>query len=566
MSDPASSLSSHPYLTRQLIAYIGNKRTLLGFLKDVFRNLGYGPGTRFLDPFCGSGSVSRLGRLLGYRVAANDWEPYAALVTEAHTAYTSSEVQPWFSRQGGWDRVVAQMQAPPPSPGYLSRYYAPATLEGADWNRERMFYTPRNAEYLDRARSLVEDWYPGWDLPEELRREKVLLTAPLLYLASAHANTSGVFKAFHKGFGGHGGDALKRILHPMIWEPPVLLEEGPGAGVFRSDAAQFLAGRTGDLIYLDPPYNQHQYGSNYHLLNTIALWDKPEAPLDLKKGGVLRNKAGIRPDWIQRRSPWCQKTQAPLALENLLDKADARHIVLSYNTEGIIPFDQLVDILSRSGRVEMVIQPYVKYRGGRQSPSRAVHNAELALILDRSGSPARGDVRPVKHFLLARKVRSLLSLSFHPERLYASGLAGEDGTVVWKSPGRRFETPTLGLWKLLNPPEDLEDWPTEELERLAGDFEPLICRNYPEEAQVLMDLLERPQTLKDRRLLASRLLWALRKFAFKKYQQEFTHSAARAKAVLSGLEGGSKHLSRLEALETQAGRRFSSGISPGAEG
>ena len=45
------------------------------------------------------------------------------------------------------------------------------------------------------------------------------------------------------------------------------------------DAKKFILknkNKNFDLVYLDPPYNQHQYGSNYHLLNTIALWDKPE--------------------------------------------------------------------------------------------------------------------------------------------------------------------------------------------------------------------------------------------------------------------------------------------------
>ena len=86
----------HPYLTGQLIAYIGNKRALLGFLHGVFSRLSEGrggPGTRtFLDPFAGSGAVSRLARMMGFSVAANDWEPYAYVINSCHVALSPSDV------------------------------------------------------------------------------------------------------------------------------------------------------------------------------------------------------------------------------------------------------------------------------------------------------------------------------------------------------------------------------------------------------------------------------------------------------------------------------------------
>ncbi len=546
------SFVSNPYLTRQLIAYIGNKRSLLPFLSGIFQGLGHGPGTRFLDPFCGSGAVARLGRVLGYQVGANDWEPYARLVTEAHTAFTPKEVNNWFGSRGGAQHLRELLNSPPPAQEYLSKYYSPAHLDTADYTKERMFFTPSNGQYLDRARSLIESWYPGWELPEEQRREKVFLIAPLIYQASAHSNTSGVFKAFHKGFGGHGGDALKRIFHPMTWENPELWDSGPGAQVFGLDAQEFLKNQTADLIYLDPPYNQHQYGSNYHLLNTLTLWDKPEADLNFTPQGILKNKAGIRQDWIERRSPYCVRTQAPKSLKALLDQADARHIVLSYNTEGIIPFEEMYEILSSSGKVDLVIQPYVKYRGGRQSPLRAVHNSELVLILDRSSVPGSGSAVRVRRFLLLRKIQALLGVSFHPEKIKSRGWNQREA-FHWQGNNRSFTCGTLHLWKFNLGKEDLEAWPTEDLEIFAKDLETLVCSDHGEEAQVLLDLL---QNFPKEKNLARRLLWTLRKFAFKKYQTIYSRLALETKKLFLSEKELSPLLGDLEKLENQASKRF----------
>ena len=98
------------YLSRQLIAYIGNKRRLLGFLRDAFRELGARkPIVLFLDPFAGSGSVARLGKALGYHVDANDWEMYSWVVTFAHVAIDRSELEGLFRAQGGVEAALAEL-------------------------------------------------------------------------------------------------------------------------------------------------------------------------------------------------------------------------------------------------------------------------------------------------------------------------------------------------------------------------------------------------------------------------------------------------------------------------
>ena len=313
----------HPYLTRHLIAYIGNKRALLGFLHDAVSRICNDLDRErivFLDPFAGSGAVARLARLMGLKVLANDWEFYSYIINRAHLAVNAGEAAGFFAGRGGYEGIFSFLNnlSPPPEPErYISRYYSPQHTAAADYRKERLFYTRENGLRIDGLRSKIEELYPGFGREESSSRrriEKGLLLASLLYQCATHTNTSGVFKACHKGFGGHGKDA-KRIMNPIHLEMPVLIDSAERAEVFRLDATQFCKGSSGDICYLDPPYNQHQYGSNYHLLNTIALWDKPAADIELNTAGVLKNKAAIRRDWVKTKSPYCYKQSAPQAFK-----------------------------------------------------------------------------------------------------------------------------------------------------------------------------------------------------------------------------------------------------------
>jgi adenine-specific DNA-methyltransferase len=245
MSPDASGASAAPdvpaYASTKLIAYLGNKRALLPFLLSVFRELdGELPISSFLDPFAGSGAVSRLARSLGWSVMANDSEEYSRAVNEAWLGVSADELPRLFAEEGGLASALEALNGLHPGRGdemppcrvepYIAAHYAPADTSKPDWRRERLFYTRENAVFLDRARCAVEYMRPRLALGEAPRAfvaERALLLGLLVYEAATHANTSGVFKAYHKGFGGHGGDALGRILKPMRLEPPILWEGLP---------------------------------------------------------------------------------------------------------------------------------------------------------------------------------------------------------------------------------------------------------------------------------------------------------------------------------------------------
>jgi adenine-specific DNA-methyltransferase len=590
---------NHPYLKKQLIAYIGNKRALQPLLYRVFCGIreggsGRGAGT-FLDPFAGSGSVARLARMMGFRVLANDWEHYAYVLNYAHLCVGRSEAAGLFPSRGGVQGIIEELNRLPDPPDrlqYIARYYAPASTKKADYRCERLFYTRENALRIDAVRSRIEELYPEprsarpagepdrggrrWHGPG--RKEKPLLLASLLYQSATHTNTSGVFKACHKGFGGHNRDALGRILAPIRLEVPVLVDAALEAEVCRQDASEFVRSRPAEICYLDPPYNQHQYGSNYHLLNSIALWDKPAVDGALGPDGRLRHKAGIRRDWVDTRSAYCYRHSASGAFRRLLEAIDARHVVLSYNTEGIIPFEELVDLLASQGRVELFSNEYVKYRGGRQSIARQVHNLEIVLVLDRSRRASRADRARIERAVLGNRLMMMLKRSFNPASIRRNfSLEPSAAAYLPLVLGERVHhLPMPHLYRfaaeaplLLSSGGLLKAATGEQLRKAAEGLAACECRDRQEEVAVLLGILgtdgrasstgQAPAAGKrgdacesgagkvasgveaapaatlsagERSGLERRVLWLLRKFAHRKYSEQFERTAAELRAVV----------------------------------
>jgi adenine-specific DNA-methyltransferase len=554
---PFSKICAHSYLQRQLIAYLGNKRKLLPFFARVFAEIADQRETpRFLDPFAGSGSVARLAKLMGFEVAANDWEPYSHVLNTAFVSLDRAELDRLFADRGGINAVLTELNPLHPlrqsgagsgaavddavgsgardgAGGYICRHYAPASTAEGDYHLERLFYTQENAVFIDRVRDQIEQWYPAVDVhgqsPEA--REKALLVALLLVEASTHANTSGVFKAYHKGFGGHGRDALTRILAPMELEFPVLVDGVAPAQSFMRDAAEFLRGHSGDIIYLDPPYNTHQYGSNYFMLNTIARWDKPPVPDARDEQGRLLAKAGIRRDWTNTRSAYCSPQHATSAFAELLNAADGRHIVLSYNTEGVVPLGELVELLESHGRVQLHAQDYVKYRGGKQSLHRRTRNTEFLLLVTRDERPRPADRVAVSSFVQRRRVEALLAEPHHPDRVDERFVLGVD---VRRRPAGRSEVaaPDLALrledgHRLALEEPGLEGLSQAQVQDLEARLEYTACRSRHEEVEVLAKVLRTEElSPRARRRMVASLLKALRKFAYRKYEGLF-HSSVR---------------------------------------
>ncbi|MBN2510924.1 MAG: DNA adenine methylase [Spirochaetales bacterium] len=527
---------SDPYLCSQLIAYIGNKRKLLKFLAGIFsRHERQSGGTVFLDPFCGSGSVARLGRYLDYKVLANDIEYYSYLINLCHITDAITEHGPGLKKPLH-DELSYFNSLPLKEGGYMAGNYAPEELhEDNRYPGQRLFYTPRNARFIDTVRDRIDERYPENAYPQELRS---LIIAPLLYQAATHANTSGVFKAYHRGFGGNNADALGRIMKDMELLYPVAAKKG-GGSVANMDATDFLQGVSGDICYLDPPYNQHQYGSNYHLLNTIARWDKPAVGSALDEQGRLAAKAGIRPDWQTTRSDFCSRPKAAAAMRKLLEAVDATIIVLSYNTDGIIPFEELTDIAAEQGGLELEVQEYTTYRGGRQSLNRISKNIEFQLVINRR-RPAVPGTADYEKFLYAYRVHELLLQTYVPDRIEQEFI---DHTMLIQTKAAMEKLRTVsydsfsgsmyrGLWFTQKPDTgQLLSLSSRSLMEIKEKLERACTKDRVEELDVLHQVLSVCNAPGEKRKLFKCILKNLRKLAHKKYVQDFEYQHEKMTAL-----------------------------------
>ncbi|MEI0593646.1 DNA adenine methylase [Brachyspira pilosicoli] len=374
------------YLKNNLIAYIGNKRRLLPFIENAFLNILEEDKNikTALDLFAGSGSVSRLLKTLNLKVYSNDWEYYSYILNYAHICINEKDVKNMFKHTGGVENtinIINNIETINDKDRYISKYYAPLDDNNPDLKNERLFYTQYNATRIDIIRHNIEELYKNKAIN---KKEYYYILASIIYEGATHTNTSGVFKAFHSGFGGRNKDALKRILSPISLKE-LSLYDGIKGEVSMLDANEYVLKNKDkhfDLLYLDPPYNQHQYGSNYHLLNTIALWDKPEINREIYINGKKTDKGGIRKDWVKTKSDYCYKKTAKDAFKNLIDNINASHIVMSYSTDGIIDYDDLISILESKGKLKIVTSEYTKYRGAKRSVINKTKNVEYLFIVD----------------------------------------------------------------------------------------------------------------------------------------------------------------------------------------
>jgi adenine-specific DNA-methyltransferase len=527
------------YLTSQIIAYIGNKRRLLPLIGAALERAFDGrvpPGLKFLDLFAGSGVVSRYAKHRGFSVVSNDWEPYAYILNRAYVEAGERDIERLFGSRSRFLEIIGELNAlpdPPEDERYISRYYAPAEddAEMADFRTERLFYTRANALAIDRIRGGIEKLFPPGDDDAELRR--CLLIAPLLYEAATHTNTSGVFKAFHKGFGGHGRDALKRILCPIVLRPPVLIDSSRPCRVFREDAAGVVLRPEASgaaAAYLDPPYNQHQYGSNYHMLTTIALWDKPPAPLDLNEKGVLKNKAAIRRDWVKTRSAYCYAETAAKAFGELLDRLDAERILISYSSDGVVPWRELEALCVRRGRVDIVANSYITYRGGKQSNSRGGANVEFVFIVDtRLRNPAfSGGRGEIERIFTLREVSLLCRRKFRKDALARNFTLLPEGLVAARLGTEEVRLRSRGYF-LLDPPDPdgLSRLSPEDLGRLAEKLRDSACASRADELEEIFARLDDEDGAARVRLVPG----ILKKLAHKKNRDVFFRWLGRTRKL-----------------------------------
>jgi len=371
--DPVKNLDlQNPFFTSHLITCIGNKRRLLPFLYKGFLKIREKVGKEkmvILDGFVGSGATARLLKAFASELYVNDLEDYAETLNRAYLANKSEINIKKLEKYINWLNEN-KLKLKTDEVGFIEKNYAPKDDNNIQQG-ERVFYTNKNAKIIDNLRKLIDE------VPEEYKH---FCLASLLVEASIHTNTSGVFKGFHKyngngHFGGRGENALSRIKKEIVLDVPEFSDFECPVFVYKRDVNELVKDKKipfFDLVYYDPPYNQHPYGSNYFMLNII----NGGKPVEIQNG-----VSGIAKEW--NRSAYNKKKIAEEAMNQLLADTRAKFIAISYNDEGIIPIDVFKKILSQYGKWELMEQDYNTYRGSRNLRDRNIKVKELLWILEK---------------------------------------------------------------------------------------------------------------------------------------------------------------------------------------
>lgn len=358
------------FLSEDLLTYIGNKRALLPFIGEGLSRARSRLGKSrlaCLDLFAGSGAVSRYMKAFASSLVSNDFEAYAQIINRCYLTNRGDfdYLAYMEARSFLLDRLAHDWRR-----GIIAENYAPLDDDNIQPG-ERVFFTRRNAEFIDTARQHIDA------LPADLRR---FFLAPLLVRASVHSNTGGVFKGFYKNrqgvgaFGGHAGHALRRIKGHIDVPEPILSAFDRDVRVTRTDATRFASeiGGRYDLVYLDPPYNQHPFGSNYFMLNLILQYEMPQR---------VSKVSGIPMDW--QRSPFNKPGECGPALFKIIDEIDARFFLISYSSEGFLEKRQFLAQLRQMGTLTFYETVYNTYRASRNLASRSPFVKEYLFLLEK---------------------------------------------------------------------------------------------------------------------------------------------------------------------------------------
>ncbi len=359
------------YLTKQLITYIGNKRALLDFIGNglsIVKKRLNKEKLKIFDVFSGSGIVARYFKKHSSLLIVNDLEKYSEAINRCYLSNKST--LPVNELKSIYFELQEKLVEEKLLTGFIHDLYSPKDDKSIK-KGERVFYTPRNAKYIDTARQLIEN------IENDYRN---FYLAPLLSEASIHANTSGVFKGFYKdkhtGIGKYGGkneDALVRILGNIYLPFPIFSNYECEVDIHRGDS-NIIADCIGevDVAYLDPPYNQHPYGSNYFMLNLIIDYINPEK---------ISNVSGIPIDW--NRSGYNKRNQTYNSFSKLINNLKAKYILVSFNSEGYITVEEMKDLLTKTGKLEILETNYNTFRGSRNLRNRDIHLKEYLYLVEK---------------------------------------------------------------------------------------------------------------------------------------------------------------------------------------
>jgi len=341
--------------------YIGNKKNLLEFIYSVVEENNI-PISTFCDIFAGTNSVAKFFKSKGFEIIANDIMTYAYAFSRAYIC--NNKVPSFEGLSPEIDdpdlfKVINFLNNIKSEKGFIYENYCAEGTSEKEFQRN--YLSAKNAEKIDAVRNKIQRWFEEKKITEN---EFYILLCSLLEVVPSVSNISGTYGAFLK-------INDPRMFKPLLLEVPTLIKNNGKNECYNKDANELIRKIKTCVLYLDPPYNQRQYATNYHLLESIAVWDKK----------IMNNKTGLRP-YEDKKSYYCYIGKCIKAFEDLIGNADCRFILMSYNNEGIIPYEEIMRILSEKGKVKVYNQEYRRYKSNSNGDNSKKPIKELLFFVE----------------------------------------------------------------------------------------------------------------------------------------------------------------------------------------
>jgi adenine-specific DNA-methyltransferase len=311
-----------------VIKYIGSKRTLIPRIRSLARAIRARTGAHTAcDVFSGTTRVAQVLKREGFFVTANDLASYSEVLATAFIETDGADGRLVESATA----KIAHLNALPGTDGYFTRTFCEASR----------YFQPFNGRRIDAIRTEI-------DRIASSREEHAVLLTSLILAADKVDSTTGLQMAYLKTW-------APRSFNAMDLKMPALIA---GRGVARRADANALA-RTMDpvdIAYLDPPYNQHSYYSNYHVWETLVKNDHPASY------GVAQKRTDCR----DTKSDYNVKSKSWITFEALVRTLPAQHLIVSFSNEGYFAYDAIVAMLESShGDVAAVPVDFQRYVGAK---------------------------------------------------------------------------------------------------------------------------------------------------------------------------------------------------------
>ncbi len=310
--------------------YLGNKESMLWYIENLLQSEGLlKKGLSFFDAFCGSGSVADYFKQY-YDIIINDNLKWSTVYAKGRICAPDCKFE-----KLGFDPFEFFNNNQEVIEGFIYKNYSPG-------GSERMYFTSENAGRIDYFRQTIEKWKEYELINDD---EYCYLLACLIESVSDVSNTAGVYGAFLKKWDSR---ALKNIVFDKVDFRNI---KHNNLTVYNAKIEEIIENVNCDILYLDPPYTQNQYGTQYHLLETLILDDNP--PISKVTGS--RSTAPMRSDWSK-------ELKVNILFDKILAKTKAKYIIFSYNNDGFMSKEYIEAALKRYGKPETFKYQKISYK------------------------------------------------------------------------------------------------------------------------------------------------------------------------------------------------------------